>query len=62
MKELFQLEAVELQKLQELLDNSAEVNPKILDELEHIDCESNCSGSCGDLCTGPTSHCNGQCA
>lgn len=59
MKDLFQLDPVEVQELETLLTNSPAVEPATLEGMNNQgcgDCGMNCSGSCGDGCTGNSSN------
>lgn len=59
MKDLFQLDTIEVQKLEALLTNSPAVEPAILEGMNNQgcgDCGGNCSNTCGDGCTGNSSN------
>lgn len=57
MKDLFQLDTVEIQKLETLLANSPATDSVLLQEMSSHGC-SGCQDVCGDSCS---SNCSGDC-
>lgn len=57
MKDLFQLDTVEIQKLEKLLTNSSVADLTLLQEMNSQGC-SGCQDVCGDSCS---SNCSGDC-